>query len=106
MRVLIDNCLPAGLRHHLAGHEVESAAYRAWGELGNGRLIAAAIAAGFDAIVSIDQGQDFERAVAGQPIAAVLLPGSQGNRLEDIVPLLARILEALDRAEPGRITPL
>lgn len=104
MRVLIDNCLPTGLRHHLVGHEVETVAYRDWGELTNGDLVAAAIDAGFDVIVSIDQGSDFGHAVRHQPIAAVLLPGSQGNRLPDVVPLVPRILEALGRAEPGDIT--
>ena len=45
MRVLIDNCLPVDLRHHLHGHDIETAAYRGWGALENGELVGAAVEA-------------------------------------------------------------
>ena len=50
-----------------------------------------------------DQGADFERAISGQPILAVLLPGSQGSRLEDVLPLVEGIEAALDRGQKGSI---
>lgn len=106
MRVLIDNCLPVRLRDHIAGHTVETASYLGWGSLSNGALIAAAVAAGFDAVVSIDQGRDFERAVHGQPILGVLLPGTQGSRLADVLPMADRIEEALARGAKGSIERL
>lgn len=37
--MLIDNCLPVGLRHSIEGHDVETAAFRGWGQLKNGELI-------------------------------------------------------------------
>ena len=77
MLVLLDNCLPVKLREHFREHTVETAVYRGWAALENGALIAAAVDAGFDAVVSIDQGHDFARAVAGRPIVAILLPGLQ-----------------------------
>ena len=103
MRVLIDNCLPVKLRDYIGGHTVETATYRGWGALSNGDLIAAAVGAGFDAVVSIDQGADFERAISGQPILGVLLPGSQGSRLEDVLPVVESIEAALDRGQKGSI---
>ena len=69
----------------------------------NGDLIAAGVGAGFDAVVSIDQGADFERAISGQPILDVLLPGSQGSRLEDVLPVVESIEAALDRGQKGSI---
>jgi len=74
--------------------------------LQNGELIAAAIAAGFGAVVSIDQGQDFERAVSGKDILAVLLPGTQGSRLADVLPLVPRIEAALASGRGGSIIRL
>lgn len=103
MRVLIDNCLPVRLRDHIAGHSVETASYRGWGALSNGDLIAAAVAAGFDAVVSIDQGRDFEQAVRDQPILGVLIPGAQGSRLADVLPLVHGIEAALARGDKGSI---
>jgi predicted nuclease of predicted toxin-antitoxin system len=101
MLVLLDNCLPVKLRERIPGHAVETAVYRGWAALENGALVAAAIDAGFDAVVTIDQGHDFARAVAGRPIIAILLPGSQGSRLDDVLPLVEAIGRALDTALPG-----
>ena len=93
MRVLLDNCLPVGLRH-----------LRGWGDKGNGQLVAAAIESGFDILLSIDQGPMFEVAVRGRPISAVLFPGSQGSRLDDLRPLIPDALIAIANAKPGTIT--
>ena len=106
MRILLDNCLPIRLRHYFPRHEVETALYRGWAALENGELIRAAVDAGFDAVISIDQGHDFERAVAGQPIVAILLPGTQGARLEDVLPLVPMVEVALDDALAGIVTRL
>ena len=103
MKVLIDNCLPIDLRHELTGHEVETATYRGWAAMENGDLVDACVEAGFDVILSIDQGQDFTKAVKGKAIAAVLLPGSQGSRLTDVLPLVDKILEAIPSARRGSI---
>ena len=104
MKVLIDNCLPVDLRHELTGHQVETATYRGWAAKENGDLVNACIEAGFDVILSIDQGHDFAKAVEGKAIAAVLLPGSQGSRLADVLPFVDKILEAILIARRGAIT--
>ena len=104
MKVLIDNCLPVDLRHKLAGHEAETATYRGWADKENGDLVDAAVEAGFEIILSIDHGQDFAKAVKGKGIAAVLLPGSQGSRLDDVLPLVDKILAAIPTARQGAIT--
>ncbi len=106
MLVLLDNCLPVKLRDRISGHTVETAVYRGWAALENGALVAAAVGAGFGAVVTIDQGQDFVRAVSGTPIIAVLLPGLQGSRLVDVLPFVQRIEQALGEATPGAIIRL
>ena len=50
MKVLIDNCLPVGLRQELTGHEVETATCRGWAAKENGDLVDACVEAGFEVI--------------------------------------------------------
>ena len=56
MRIILDHNTPHNLRHQLPGHEVHTAAYRGWSELENGELLRAAAAAGYDLIITCDQG--------------------------------------------------
>lgn len=101
--MLIDNCLPVDLRHSIEGHDVETAAYRGWGQLKNGELIRAAVDAGFEAIITIDQGGEFEAAVRGQPIIGVLLPGRGGSRLREVLLRVPQIHQALAVGRAGEI---
>jgi hypothetical protein len=55
MRLLLDECVDIGLRHLFAGHECHSASYVGLAGLKNGALLSAAEAAGFEAIITVDQ---------------------------------------------------
>src|SRR5438445_82970 len=50
MRVLFDNGTPRGVASALSGHTVEEARSRGWDALGNGELLDAAEAAGFEVL--------------------------------------------------------
>ncbi|MGH9892914.1 MAG: hypothetical protein ACREA0_13180, partial [bacterium] len=39
MRILLDACVPRGLRKNLSGHEVRTAQEVGWGNLDNGELL-------------------------------------------------------------------
>ena len=104
MRVLVDNCLPVDLRHHLRGHDVETAAYKGWGALENGELVAAAVEAGFEVLITIDHGTDMARATRGRRIAVIQISGARSNRLEDLLAYVPAILDVLPRARPGAVT--
>lgn len=101
MPVLIDNCLPVDLRHHLRGYDVETAAYRGWGALENGELVAAAVEAGFEALITVDQGTDMARASRGRAIAVIQISGARSNRLEDVLPCVPGVLDVLPTARSG-----
>ena len=45
MKILLDVCTPVQVRHALPGHDVRTAVKMGWGELENGDLLAAAVAA-------------------------------------------------------------
>jgi hypothetical protein len=73
----LDEDLPHKLRPHLPG-EVFTVAFMGWGGLKNGELLKAAEEAGFDVIVTGDQGMPYEpnnKAVARKIGAHLTLVG-------------------------------
>ena len=71
MKLLLDENLPHRLRLEIVGHDVVTVAHQGWSGIDNGRLLALAAAAGFDALVSNDRGLEYE-----QDAASCLLPSS------------------------------
>ena len=49
MKLLLDENMPRKLRHHLPGHDVFTTPYMDWAGIGNGKLLALAADAGFEA---------------------------------------------------------
>jgi len=56
VRVLLDECLPAGLRRELPGHDVMTVQQQGWAGTKNGALLPLVGAAGFAAFVTVDKG--------------------------------------------------
>ncbi|MDQ2843050.1 MAG: hypothetical protein M3Y72_18830 [Acidobacteriota bacterium] len=98
MKVLFDNNVPVGLRRHLVGHEVRTAAKLGWRELQNGDLLVAAEQAGFDVMVTGDKNLSYQQNLAGRKLALVVLATNNWGFLkENSAPVVA----AVNRAEPG-----
>jgi predicted nuclease of predicted toxin-antitoxin system len=102
MKLLLDENLPHDLRHFLPGHEVFTAAYMRWKGVKNGQLLAKAAAAGFDALVTLDSGIEFEHNLAQLPCSVVILR-APSNRLDDLLPFVTRLLETLATLGPKKI---
>jgi len=60
MKLLLDENLPHKLRQFLPGHDVFTVSFMGWGGLKNGRLLANALAAGFEVILTVDSGIEYE----------------------------------------------
>lgn len=60
MKLLLDENLPHKLRQHLPGHEVYTVAFMGWSGIRNGELLARAAAAGFEAMLTVDAGIEYE----------------------------------------------
>ena len=71
-----------------------------WLGLGNGVLLRAAVQAGFNVIVTADRDLPHQQNLAAIGISAVILAGVR-NRIEDLRPLIPRILAAIARVRPG-----
>jgi hypothetical protein len=104
VRVLLDECLPRGLKRELVGHDVRTAPEMGWASKTNGELLAVA-AAEFDVFLTSDRNLSHQQNVSAFAIAIiVLIAGS--NRIDDLRPLVPRVLEALTTVRPGTVTPL
>ena len=101
MKILLDENAPHKLRGCLPGHEAITVAYLKWIGIKNGELIKAAEAAGFDVLVTSDQGIPYQQNMAGMKLALVVLSTPDWNVVRTHV---AAIAAAVDAATPGSCT--
>jgi hypothetical protein len=67
----------------------------------NGDLLQSAEAAGYDVLLTVDQGIPHQQRSAGRRISIIIIR-AQTNQLEDLVPLADVILRALEKIAPGQ----
>lgn len=101
MRVLLDECLPRGLKRVLAGHDVRTVPEMGWAGTRNGELLRLA-EADFDVFVTIDQNLPFQQELRDLGLAVVML-AARSNRLRDLEPLVPALALMLDSIEPGSV---
>jgi predicted nuclease of predicted toxin-antitoxin system len=83
LRVLIDESLPVELAEELADFDVATVHGQGWLRLRNGVLLRAAVSAGFSVILTADTDLRVR------------------NRIEDLRPLVPKIIAALAVVQPG-----
>ena len=89
MRVLFDNGTPRGVAAALTEHIVEEARSHGWDTLGNGELLDAAEAAGFDVFVTTDRNLRYQQNLAGRKIAIVVLDKARWKLIRLKLPEIA-----------------
>ena len=82
----------------LVGHSAVTVQRRGWSSIKNGPLLALA-AKEFDVLLTADQGMEYQQNLAALPIA-ILIVLARSNRMEDMIPLVPTILEALAQLQP------
>ena len=82
-RLLLDANMPLGLRAMLQDYEVRTARQMGWDKLTNGALLAAAEAAGFDAMITADRSIRHQQNLAGRKIALIELTTPQWETIRD-----------------------
>ncbi len=100
MRILLDESLP----RPLAGHDVRTVSQMGWTGLSNGELLRAA-GASFDAVLTADQGMEFQQNWKELPVALVVL-AAPTNRIESIEQLLPELITALGGLRPRQFVRL
>jgi len=98
MRVLFDQATPVPLRHFLKGHTVRTSAQEKWDRFGNGDLLSAAEAAGFEVFVTTDKNMRYQQNLVGRKIAIIVLGNQQWPDLRLHVDLVVAAIDEANRA--------
>jgi predicted nuclease of predicted toxin-antitoxin system len=102
MKVLLDENLPHALRGELPGHDVFTVKYLGWSGTKNGVLLAQAVKSGFNVIVTMDSGVAYQQNVAALSLAVIVLV-ADSNDIDDLRPLVPRLLRSLKKLKPGTV---
>lgn len=103
MKLLLDECLPVGLRRLLTGHDVFTVAFMGWKGIKNGVLLACAATDSFDALITTDAGIWHQQNLATLPLAVVIIQ-TPSNDLDDLEPCIPALLAALTTLAPNAVT--
>jgi len=99
VRVLLDECLPRGLKRELPGHDVRTAPEMGWASKRNGELLQLAQRE-FDVFLTVDRNLPHQQNLASFDIAIVVLV-ARSNRFDDLRPLMNTVRESLSIAKRG-----
>ena len=102
MRVLLDECLPRRLKRELVGHDVRTAPEMEWASKRNGELLALAVGQ-FDVFLTADRNLSHQQDPSSFDIAILVLV-ARSNRLDDLRPLVSRVLQMLPGAKRRAVT--
>jgi hypothetical protein len=105
MKILLDDCPPLDFRHSFPGHDAHSAEWAGLKGKKNGELSRDAELAGYEVLLTVDQGIPHQQNLAGRKLSIIPIR-SRTNQLEDLVPLVEAILNALETMAPGQIVPI
>ena len=105
MKILLDECLPLDFRHSFPGHDAHSVEWAGLKGKKNGELLRDAELAGYEVLLTVDQGIPYQQNLAGRKLSIIPIR-SRTNQLEDLLPLLEAILKAVETMTPGRIVPV
>ena len=101
MKILLDECLPLDFRHSFPDHDAHTVQWAGLKGKKNGELLRAAEIAGYDVLLTVDQGIPHQQRSADRKLSIILLR-SRTNQIEDLLPLVDAILQALSKIQPGR----
>jgi hypothetical protein len=102
VKILLDECLPRDLRKHLVGHDCQTVPQAGLAGKTNGELLTLAERAGWQVLLTVDQGMAYQQNLAGRIISLAEIR-APSNRLPDLVPLVPAILAALPSLKPGEV---
>ncbi len=101
MRVLLDECVNAGLKRLLSEHQVRTVPEMGWSGLKNGKLLGE-IAREFDVFLTIDQNIRHQQNLSKLSFA-ILFVSVPNNMMDSYRPLSDSISRAISVSKPGDI---
>lgn len=100
--MLIDESLPVELADELTEIDAVTVHQQGWLRLKNGVLLRAAVSAGFNVLITADGSLRHQQNLRKIGIAAVVITGVR-NRMEELRPLIPRMVVAIGQAKPGDV---
>src|SRR5437660_113216 len=100
MKILLDECVPKDLQKSLIGHDCETVPKVGLAGKKNGELLTVAEQAGFELLLTVDRGLQYQQNLADRNIALVIIH-AKSNKLSDLLPHVPACLEALRSIQPG-----
>ena len=67
----------------------------------NGELLIAAEAAGYEVLLTVDQGIPYQQPIAARRLSIILLR-CRTNQIDDLLPLVGAIVQALETIQPSQ----
>jgi predicted nuclease of predicted toxin-antitoxin system len=105
MKILLDECLPLDFRHSFTSHDAHTVQWAGFKSKKNGELLLVAERAGYDVLLTVDQGIPSEQHSAGRKLSIIVVR-SQTDQIEDLLPFVEAILNALATITPGQIVSI
>jgi hypothetical protein len=89
VKFIFDNSTPGPLARFLAAHEISTCPKLGWTRLGNGELLSAAEAAGFDLMITADQNLKYQQDLAKRRIALIVLGSNDWSIVRKFTAVIA-----------------
>src|ERR1051326_5691298 len=102
MKLLLDECIDRRLANEIPGHYVRTVPQMGWSGLKNGQLLSKAEKE-FDVFVTVDKSLPFQQHLSKYSIALIVLE-AKTNRIDDLKPLVPRLIAALPSIKAGVAT--
>jgi hypothetical protein len=101
VKILLDECLPLDFRYSFPGHGVYTSVRAGLAGKKNGDLLRDAELAGYEVLLTVDQGLPHQQNLAGRKLSTVTIR-SRTNQIEDLLPFVDAILKAFEAIGPGQ----
>lgn len=99
MKILLDESLPVSLRHEFIGYNVTTVTAQGWAGKKNGELLRLT-ESHFDVFISADQNLQYQINLRRAKIAIIIL-AAKTSRLDDLKPLIPKVLQKLREPRLG-----
>jgi len=102
IKLLLDECVPLGLRSRLSEFDTYTVTYMGWGGLKNGELLQTAVANQFDFFITIDKNLQHQQNMHKHAITIIVFDVVR-LELENILVLLPKFKDLMESFEKHRI---
>lgn len=101
MRVILDECLPRRLARDLHSHTITTVPRQGWAGKKDSELLSL-IQGEFDVFVTMDSNLIYQQALPADSLCIIVLR-APNSCYETLLPLVERLLNAINQAKPGRV---